>query len=96
MSVHRIVFYRVRLLFSVQEKGVKGASVLCSHKHFDLSTGMVIDVMHCVFLGIMARLLMKFWFDVSHHSSPFSIRRKVFKYVLNKWHMILCSFYNHS
>ena len=37
-----------------QEKGVKGASVLVAHKHFNLCAGAVIDVMHCVFLGIIS------------------------------------------
>ncbi len=57
--------------------GIKGASILCSHGHFDLSTGMVIDVMHCVFLGVMAKTLMGFWFGTGNRTAPFSIRRKV-------------------
>ena len=58
-------------------KGIKGASVLCAHKHFDLCKGVVIDVMHCVFLGVVAKGLMNFWFNVAHRSAPYSIRRKV-------------------
>ena len=61
----------------MQVKGVKGVSVLSSHKPFNLSAGAVIDVMHCVFLGVIAKTLMKLWFDVSHRTAPFSIRQKV-------------------
>lgn len=57
--------------------GIKGASILCMHKPFDLSAGMVVDVMHCVFLGVIARTLMKLWFGVTHQAKPYSIRRKV-------------------
>ena len=28
--------------------GIKGASILCAHKPFDLVKGMVIDTMQCV------------------------------------------------
>ena len=62
-----------------QVKGIKGASVLAAHKHFDLSKGAVIDVMHCVFLGVMEKNLLSFWFDIKHRSAPYSIRRKVNK-----------------
>ena len=37
--------------------GIKGASVLCAHKPFDLVKGTVIDSMHCVFLGVMSKTL---------------------------------------
>ena len=56
---------------------MKGASVLLAQKHFDLSVGAVIDVMHCIFLGVMAKTLMGLWTDIAHCASPFSIRRKV-------------------
>lgn len=63
----------------MQVKGIKGASGLTAHKHFNLSTGVVIDVMHCVFLGLLDKTLMNFGFGVSHSSSPFSIRKTVCK-----------------
>jgi hypothetical protein len=53
-----------------QEKGVKGASVLVAHKHFNLCAGAVIDVMHCVFLGVIAKTLMGFWLDSRHRTAP--------------------------
>ena len=67
------------MLIHVQVKGIKGASVLASHKHFDLSKGAVIYVMHCVFLGVIERNLLSFLFDIKHRSAPYSIRRKVNK-----------------
>ena len=57
--------------------GIKGASVLCTQPSFDLCTGVVIDVMHCVFLGVMEKSLMGFWFGASDRGSPYSIKSKV-------------------
>ena len=45
---------------------MKGASVLVAH-----------NVMHSVFLGVMAKTLMSFWFDAAHRSNAYSIRQKV-------------------
>ena len=57
--------------------GIKGASVLCVHKPFDLGTGVVIDAMHCVFLGVVGKQLLPYWFGVVHRSKPCSIRNRV-------------------
>ena len=57
--------------------GIKGATVLCTHRSFDLVNGVVIDSMHCVFLGVIGKTLMTFWYGVAHRSKPFNIRRKV-------------------
>ena len=48
---------------------MKGASALLAHKPFDLSVGPVIDVMHCVFLGVIAKTLMGFWFTIQMHTA---------------------------
>ena len=61
----------------MQVKGVKGACILSTHVHFDLSRGAVIDVMHCVFLGIVAKSFMKYWFDPIHRLGAYSIKGKV-------------------
>ena len=55
--------------FYIQVKGIKGASILAAHKHFNLSTGAVLDVMRCVFLGVIEKTLMNFWLDVRHRSA---------------------------
>ena len=57
--------------------GIKGASVLCTQPSFNLCTGVVIDAMHCIFLGLMEKTLMGFWFGTSHRGSPYSIKTKV-------------------
>ena len=69
--------YVITVLFIIQQMGIKGASILCIHKPFDLCAGMVVDAMHCVFLGVMAKTMTTFWFGVSHRLKPFSVRRKV-------------------
>lgn len=57
---------------------MEGVSILCMQKSFDLSKGAVINVMHSVFLGIVSKQLIKYWFDVGYCSSPYySFRRKV-------------------
>ena len=67
--------------------GIKGASVLCTQPSFDLCTGVVIDVMCCVFLGVMEKSLMGFWFGVSHCRSPYSIKSKVIITITIGWYL---------
>ena len=57
--------------------GIKGASILCTQPSFDLSTGVAVDVMYCVFSGVVEKTMMKFWFGIGHRGKPFSIKRKV-------------------
>lgn len=59
-----------------QSKGVKGISVLALHKPFDICRGVVIDSLHCVYLGVALKLL-KLWFDKDTRMEDFSIRTKV-------------------
>ena len=56
---------------------MKAASALSAHPHFDLCRGVVVDIMHCVYLGVLAKTLMGLWLNVEHHSAPYSIRRQV-------------------
>lgn len=63
-----LTFQNNYAIIHFQEKEIKGASALCAHHSFDLSTGCVIDVMQCVFLGILAKTLMKFWVDIRSSS----------------------------
>ena len=55
---------------------VKGASVMCLHKHFDLSKGFCVDALHLVFLGVTLDLL-SLWFGEAHQRKQFSIRSEV-------------------
>ena len=57
--------------------GIKGASVLCTQPSFDLSTGVAVDAMHCVFSGVVEKTLMNFWFGTGHRGQPYNIKRKV-------------------
>lgn len=63
-------------LFLSQSKGVKGLSVLALHKPFDICRGVVIDSLHCVYLGVTLKML-KLWFDKETRTETFSIRTKV-------------------
>lgn len=64
--------------------GITGISVLAAHPPFDLVKGVVVDAMHCVFLGVMAKTLIPLWCDTTHRFKPFSIRRKVHMWVHNQ------------
>lgn len=68
-------FYMI-FVFVMQVKGVKGPTVLLLHAPFDICQGFVIDVLHCIFLGITKNLL-SFWFGKAHTKKPYSIRKKV-------------------
>lgn len=68
------MFYIIAILFKV--KGVKGASVMCKHRGFDLVQGVAIDTLHVVYLGVTSDLL-SYWFDKKHARKSFNIRRKV-------------------
>ena len=57
--------------------GVKGASVLLAHRPFNVVAGVVVDAMHCVFLGVMSKTLIPRWCEPAHRSEPYSIRRNV-------------------
>ena len=52
----------------LQSVGIKGSGVLYAHCPFDLCARMVIDVMHCVFLGVGGKTLMKYLFTL--HTMP--------------------------
>ena len=77
--------------YPLQEKGVKGATVLALHKPYDMSTGIAIDDLHAIFLGVTLALL-RYWFDPKHRSSVFSIRSQVCcaLYTLG-WEVKLCT-----
>ena len=57
-------------------KGVKGPAVPFLHPPFNVCQGFVIDVLHCIFLGITKNML-SFWLGKAHAKKPHSIRKKV-------------------
>ena len=56
--------------------GVKGPSWLSTLQHFDLVSGMAIDYMHGVLLGVQ-KLLLTLWFGSNFSNRHFSISSKV-------------------
>ena len=56
--------------------GVKGPSVLAMHLCFDLVSGVVIDDLHGIFLGVTLSLL-HHWFDSAHRGRPYCKRNEV-------------------
>ena len=57
---------------------MKGPSTLSIVPKFDLVRGVAMDYMHCVLLGV-TRLLLRLWFDSSHHREPWYIGKGVAK-----------------
>ena len=57
---------------------MKGPSTLSIVPKFDLVRGVAMDYMHCVLLGV-TRLLLRLWFDSSHHREPWYIGKCVAK-----------------
>ncbi len=57
-------------------QGVKGLSPLAVLPQFDIIRGTTVDYMHCALLGVM-KMLLTLWFDVSHRSEPWSLRRNI-------------------
>ena len=74
-SVYNLLYEKMLYLPS-QSCGVKGACVLGLHSPFDVCRGVVIDSLHCLYLGVMLKLL-KLWFDKGSRAKDFSIRDKV-------------------
>lgn len=56
--------------------GIKGKSVLANLENFKLNESALIDVMHCVFLGVI-RNLISIWLDTSNSSEEFYIGNKI-------------------
>ncbi len=55
---------------------MKSATILSLHTPFDICEGVVIDSLHCLYLGVSLKLL-KLWFGKDARSNDFSIRNKV-------------------
>ncbi|KAJ8019348.1 hypothetical protein HOLleu_42111 [Holothuria leucospilota] len=51
-------------------RGIKGHSWLIYVPHFNIINGMAVDYMHCVFLGIVRKLL-RLWFDSEFSKEDF-------------------------
>ena len=51
--------------------------MLCLHKPVDLVKAVVVDDLHCLFLGV-SKLLISLWFSKTYRSFDFYIGEKVF------------------
>ena len=65
----------IMLMFS-QVKGVYGPSVMCVHKPLNLVQGFVIDMLHCMFLGVSLQFI-RLWFDGSNQGNPWYTGEKI-------------------
>lgn len=66
--------------------GVKGPSWLSRLPMYDFAEGMSYDYMHCVLL-VVCRLLLRLWFNSTHHKQPWHIGKQV-----KAVDSLLCSF----
>ena len=57
-------------------------SILALLLYFDLVYGIVIDMLHCIFLGVVKALL-HLWFDQSHRNEQYSLYSQVWKCTLH-------------
>ena len=74
--------------------GITKISVLAAHppSPFNLVKEVMVDVMHCVYLGMMAKAFINsLWCETTHRFKPFSIRRKVREYT-SKEYELTCLF----
>lgn len=68
--------YSCTVNFALQEKGIKGYSALYRHPLFNLKRGIVLDELHCLYLGVVLTLL-KLWFGKENKGKLFYIGHKV-------------------
>ena len=60
----------------IQEMGVKRPCVLSLHRFFKINTGVVVDDLHGLYLGV-AKTFLKLWFDKSTRTQQFYIGNDV-------------------
>ena len=76
VSVHILCNANINETLHYQVNGRKGIPILALHLPFHLVLGMVIDIMHCVFLGVVKALLY-YWFSPTERSHEYSIYSQV-------------------
>ena len=64
------------MLYSTQVNGIFGPSIFCLHRPLDIVKGVVIDDLHCMFLGV-TRHLINLWFDKKWSRQDFYVGNKV-------------------
>ena len=69
------------------QRGVTGTTVLSLHQPFSLPSGVVIDDLHSIYLGVVLQML-HLWCDKQHRGKPFYIGQKVLTDIIN-----ICCFF---
>lgn len=72
---HNNIIQVYRELHSKPINGIKSVSCMVAASQFDLVNGFVIDPMHCVYLGVVKKLV-HLWLDSKYHLKPFYISKK--------------------
>ena len=70
------IHFKYSDFFVLQCKGFKSANILAVHQPIDICRGVVIDSLHCVYLGVTYKLI-TLWFGKESRNKNFSIRLKV-------------------
>ena len=60
----------------LQVQGIKGPSVLSLHPLFQLPWGVIVDDLHCLYLGVASHLI-ELWFDKKYRDKDHYIGQKV-------------------
>lgn len=82
-GLHVFIFFSIRILvpiwnyYAIQVVGVKDASILAVYEYFKLPSGAVIDIKHCVFQGVVEKVLFHLWYEAKYRTEPYSIRKMV-------------------
>lgn len=82
LRTHESMLQIYRKIKSDPIMGVKKVSCMIAARDFDIVNGFCIDYMHCVLLGVLAKLL-NLWLDSKYHSRPHYINPKL-QIVLNR------------
>lgn len=71
-----IVLIQIHDLCVLQVNGIKGLTALSVHAPLDLPMAVVIDDLHCLYLGVAKRLI-KTWFGKGSRGKDYFIGNKV-------------------
>lgn len=55
--------------------GIKSISSMIAANEFDLVNGFAIDPMHCVYLGVLKKLI-SLWLDTKNHKQPYYLKKQ--------------------
>lgn len=79
---HKSMLKIYETLGRIPNMSIKKISCMIAAREFNLIDGFCIDYMHCVLLGVVAKL-MSLWLDSTNHNPPFNMKPK-FQIILNQ------------